>query len=155
MRGRPVSVTLLASIVLALLVLVAPGASATSSEATSAPAGDLTVILSTGATTDKDGDGNVDTATRGDRLQANSQVLNNTAEGTPPQAIDITLSVDGPDGVHDATFSRQVVLGPGDSVVDFQELFKGKKDTPTGLYTVTITASGSETVSTSATFTVS
>jgi hypothetical protein len=60
---------------------------------------------------------------------------------------------DAPGAELDRTFAQEVVIGANDLVNVFDEP-RVKKATPLGEYTLAVTASGSETASTSAAFTV-
>lgn len=127
-------------------------ASATTSSVRSEPNGDIALTVSVGCgATDRDKDGNFDTCTKGDTASLFYAVFN---QSDVTQTIRIDYVLDGPGTALDGAFTEEVVLAPGGDHQQLEELRIENKKTPLGQYTVTITASGSETASTSATLTV-
>lgn len=100
----------------------------------------------------KDRDGDYTTATQSENVSAHWDVENNTDQ---EQTVRVTLILDGPGTSHDRTLIGGWVMAP-------QELRQGNihllkvhpKNTPTGTYTWTVTANGTESVTVSSTFTV-
>jgi hypothetical protein len=146
------------SFVVAALAL-APVAAADTVSARSTPNGDLSATSSSGATTDKDHDGDFNTVRAGDRLGLFWSVSNNVPVA---QTIHITAVLDGPGTEADRTLVDQdFAFGasgdPSGSALqqDFTEVQVKRKDWPEGTYSLTVTGSGSEVVTATSTFTVS
>jgi opacity protein-like surface antigen len=126
-------------------------AAATTNMSRSQPNGDLGILVSAGTLTNRDRDGDFSTLTNGDVASVHYGVDNRVAT----QTVHITFQVDGPGTDFDRAFERDVVIAQGDIYQQNLALYKVKKNaTPRGTYSVTVTASGTETGSTAATFTV-
>ena len=142
---------------LAGLVALAPSASATNARACSAPNRDVCVSSSSGTGTNKDRDNNFSTLTQSEELRFHTSVANTSQVA---QTIRWTLVLDGPGTVRDATLIDEDVAldGPGPQGADFVQRnfsFQVKhKDWPEGTYALSVTGSGSETVTTTSTFTI-
>ncbi|MGH3016262.1 MAG: hypothetical protein ACRDNN_15060, partial [Gaiellaceae bacterium] len=109
------------------------------------------VLVSVGCGgTDRDKDGDFNTCTNGDTASMLASVDNRTDAA---QTIRLEWVFDGPGTEFDRTFVEETLIQARDLDNVFDEL-RVKKGTPLGVYTLTVTASGSETASTSATFTV-
>jgi len=100
--------------------------------------------------TDRDKDGDFNTCTNGDTASMLHSVANQTDAA---QTVRIDGVFDAPGTELDRTFTREVQIAANDLVNVFDEL-RVKKGTPLGEYTLAVTASGTETASTSAAFTV-
>jgi hypothetical protein len=141
---------------IALLAVLLCGAGtavawASTSRVTSEPNGDISLLVSVGCGgTDRDKDGDFNTCANGDTASMLHSVANQTDAA---QTVRIDTVFDGPGTELDRTSSQEVVIAANDLVNLFDEL-RVKKDTPLGEYTLAVTASGSETASTSAAFTV-
>ena len=143
------------------VVLVAAGSAVawgSTSRATSQPNGDVWATSSSGSLTDKDKDGDFNTATQGDRLGLFWSVSNSAATA---QTIHITVVVDGPGTARDMTLvDEDRFFGPwtpeqGNTIEqDFSEVQVKRKDWPAGTYSLSVTGSGSETVTATSTFTI-
>jgi hypothetical protein len=139
--------------VLAVLLLAAGSAVAwaSTSRVTSEPNGDVALLVSVGCGgTDRDKDGDFNTCTNGDTASMLYSVANQTDAA---QTIRIDGVFDAPGTELDRTFTQEVLIEANDLVNVFDEL-RVKKNTPLGEYTLSVTAAGSETASTSAAFTV-
>ncbi len=121
------------------------------SRVTSEPNGDVGLLVSVGCGgTNRDKDGDFNTCTNGDTASMLYSVANQTDAA---QTIHIEGVFDGPGTELDRTFAQDVEIPANDLINVFDEL-RVKKSTPLGEYTLTVTASGTETASTSAFFTV-
>jgi hypothetical protein len=145
-------------LVIAALAL-APVAAADNVSARSTPNGDVTAFSSSGASTDKDHDGDFNTVKAGDRLGLHWAVSNNVPMA---QAIHVTAVLDGPGTEADMTLVDQDFdfgpwTNPGGSTIeqDFTEFQVKRRGWPEGTYFLRVTGSGSETVTATSTFTVS
>jgi hypothetical protein len=137
---------------------LAPRAAADTVRAVSAPNGDVWISSSSGSTTNKDKDGDFNTVTQADRLGLHWSVSSTTAFA---QTIGITAVLDGPGSAQDMTLvDEDRAFGPwtpeqgGTIEQDFTELQVKRSDWPAGTYALTVTATGSETVSATSTFTI-
>jgi hypothetical protein len=139
----------------AVLAVAFVGASSvawgSTSRVTSQPNGDLALIISVGCSSDRDKDGDFNTCTNGDTASMLYAVSNRTDAA---QTIHIEGTFDGPGTELDRTFAQDVEIPANDLINFFPEDLRVKKHTPLGEYTLTVTASGTETASTSAFFTV-
>jgi hypothetical protein len=143
-------------LVVAALAL-APFAAADTVRARSAPNGDLWATSSSGATTDKDHDGDFNTVRAGDRIGLFWSVSHTVPAA---QTIHITAVLDGPGTEADMTLVDQdFAFGPWpgseDLQQDFTEFQVKRKGWPEGTYSLSVTGSGSEAVTATSTFTVS
>lgn len=102
------------------------------------------------SSTNKDRDGNADTATLGDKVTALYSVRNNTASA---QTLTIAYTLDGPGTASDATRSEQVTIG---AAATYRDVFSYTVTTrlDKGTYFLTVTASGTETISATASLSV-
>ena len=150
----------LGSVVLGVALLVLPPiAAADTVRAVSAPNGDVGATSSSGATTNKDKDGDFNTVTQSDRLGVYWGVFNHVALA---QTIRITVVLDGPGTAGDMTLIDEDVFfgpwtpSPGSTIAqDFTEIQVRRKDWPAGTYSLSVTGSGSsESVTATSTFTV-
>lgn len=121
-----------------LLVSVAGSAAATDEEADSQPNGDFSVGVFARAVTDKDRDGNRDTATHPDRLDSLAFVCTNFER---VQLVAYTVTVDAPGTEFDRQFSdvADFVTNP----VGCDNLFIEDRITsrwPSGPYSITLEA---------------
>jgi hypothetical protein len=123
-------------------------ASATTSSVRSEPNGDVRVTVSVGSLTDRDRDGDFNTATKNDVASLFYAVTNQSAV---TQRVHVQYALDGPGTELDRTFSQEVVLEPNGTQQDREE-FKITQRTPVGEYALTITAAGTETATARATF---
>jgi hypothetical protein len=140
---------MLLGLLTALAVSVgAPVASATTSSVRSQPNGDLGVTVSAGSLTDRDHDGDFNTVTKNDIASLFHSVANNS---DITQTIRIAYALDGPGTELDKAFTQDVVLEPG-GIYQTVEDFKVTRRMPAGQYSLTITGSGTETATTTATF---
>lgn len=125
--------------------------SADTTRVASQPNGDVAVIVSVGAITDRDRDGDLNTATHGDIASLFFAVANNS---DITQTIQINYVLDGPGTVLDRTFTTAVVLEPGGIHQEAEDFRIQRTETPLGEYRLTVTGSGTETTTTTGTFTV-
>lgn len=101
--------------------------------------------------TDKDRDGDFNTATHGDIASLFFAVANNS---DVTQTIQIDYVLDGPGTVLDRAFTTAVVLEPG-GIHQVVEDFRIQRNVaPFGEYRLAVTGSGTETATTTGTFTV-
>jgi hypothetical protein len=126
-------------------------ASADTTRVSSQPNGDLAVTVSVGALTDKDRDGDFNTATHGDIASLFFAVANNS---DVTQTIQIAYLLDGPGTALDRAVTTAVVLEPGGIHQEVEDFRIQRSETPLGEYRLTVTASGTETATTTGTFTV-
>jgi hypothetical protein len=147
-------------LVIGLSFGLAPAAQADTQRAESEPNGHIWLTSSSGATTNRDRDQNFNTLTQADKGVFFYSVFNQAEFAQP---LHITVSVDGPGTTQDAVLVNQVFdLGPacqsGTVCTDSQQAtfpFKVQRsDWPAGVYTLTVTASGSESATAVSTFTV-
>ena len=138
---------------------LAPFAAADTVRALSAPNGDLWATSSSGAVTDKDRDGDFNTVRASDRIRMHWSVSHSVPAA---QTIHITAVLDGPGTEADMTLVDQDFAfwpSPDFFVRDLHqagtELQVNRKDWPEGTYSFIVTASGSEAVTATSTFTVS
>ncbi|MGH2700824.1 MAG: hypothetical protein ACRDJ2_03510 [Actinomycetota bacterium] len=135
-----------------LLVTFGVVAAASTSAVTSAPNGDIRVLVSVGCgSTDRDHDGDFNTCGKGDTASFMYSVFN---QSDVTQTITIDAALDAPGTELDEATSQQVVLEPGGIHDEFAEMRVQNKMTPLGRYTLSATASGSESAGTSASLTV-
>jgi hypothetical protein len=141
------------AVLLTVLALVwVAAASPTTSSITSQPNGDIRVIVSVGCgATDRDRDGDFNTCTKGDTASLFFAV-DNASDVT--QTIRIDYVLDRPGTEFDRAFTQEVVIEPNAIHQERDELRIENKKTPLGEYTLTVTAVGSETASTSTFLTV-
>ncbi|MPZ96097.1 MAG: hypothetical protein GEU96_14590 [Propionibacteriales bacterium] len=127
-------------------------ASASTSSVRSEPNGDVRVTVSLGCGgSDRDKDGDFNTCGKGDTAVLFHAVIN---QSDVAQTIRVDYALDGPGTTFDRTSTVDVSLQP-DAIYDVRETFRVEnKSTPLGAYTLTIAASGSESATTSASFTV-
>ncbi|MPZ26617.1 MAG: hypothetical protein GEV12_09195 [Micromonosporaceae bacterium] len=147
--------------VVALSFGLAPAAQADTQRAESEPNGHIWLTSSSGSTTDRDKDGNFNTLTQADKGIVHYSVFNQ-AEFSQP--VHITVSLDGPGTAQDAVLLDEVFdLGPrcefgGTICTDSQQgtfrFMVSRKDWPAGGYSLSVTGSGSESVTGVSTFTV-
>ena len=135
-------------------MLVAAGsvvAWGSTSRVTSEPNGDVGLLVSVGCGgTNRDKDGDFNTCTNGDTASMLYSVSNRTDAA---QTIHIEGVFDGPGTELDRTFAQDVEI-PANDLINVSDELRVKNSTPLGEYTLTVTASGTETASTSAFFTV-
>ena len=135
-------------------MLVAAGsvvAWGSTSRVTSEPNGDVGLLVSVGCGgTNRDKDGDFNTCTNGDTASMLYSVSNRTDAA---QTIHIERVFDGPGTELDRTFAQDVEI-PANDLINVSDELRVKNSTPLGEYTLTVTASGTETASTSAFFTV-
>lgn len=130
--------SLVLPVVLVASLAVGAAATAASQEVLSQPNGDFELDLEVGSTTDKDGDGDQDTATKPDKLLIRHQVCRHfRQEG---QTVDLTITIDRP-----GTEFDEQLTAVGDLATTMfchqQFIFdKVKNQWPAGAYTVTIDA---------------
>jgi hypothetical protein len=156
MMYRSVGVALAALV--SALALVSPVA-ATNSDACS-PSRDICVTSSSGTATNKDKDGDFSTVTQSEELSLFYSVFNNAETA---QTVHVTVVLDGPGTARDATLVDEDVrleapTSPRTGTEGVQDRFAEQvkhRDWPAGAYSLTVTASGSESVSTTSTFTIS
>jgi hypothetical protein len=151
MRWRVRVLTTLVLLTVSAVAVWSSVASATTSSVRSQPNGDLGVTVSVGSLTDRDRDGDFNTATKNDIASLFHSVANNS---DITQTIRIDYVFDGPGTELDRAFTEEVVLEPG-GIHQEREEFKLKRRTPVGEYVLTVTGSGTETATTSAHFTFS
>jgi hypothetical protein len=149
MRWRVRTPILIASLIVLAVTVWGSVASATTSQVRSEPNGDLGVTVSVGSLTDRDRDSDFNTVTKNDIASMFFAVANN-ADIT--QTVRIDYALDGPGTALDRAFTKEVVLAPGD-IHQEREEFKVGNRTPKGVYSLTVTGSGTETATTTATFT--
>ena len=146
--GRLTVVGLVISMGLAL----APLAQADTQRARSEPNGDIAVDSSSGATTDRDKDGDFNTVTQADRGTLFYAVANQTQE---TQTVHVTVVLDGPGTAQDATLvDESIVIGPNDIHQDAFGFKVRHKDWPEGTYSLSVTGSGTESATAVSTFTI-
>jgi hypothetical protein len=134
------------------MVTIGVVAAASTSVVTSEPNRDIRLLVSVGCGgTDRDKDGDFNTCGKGDTASFLHSVFNQS-DVTKTITIDATL--DAPGTALDRTSTQQVVLEPGGIHDVFDEMRVQNRKTPLGEYTLSVTASGSETASTSAQLTV-
>ena len=148
----------LAFVAVGALLALSPIAVADTVRARSVPNGDVWATSSSGSLTDKDNDGDFNTATQADRLGLFWSVSNSAATA---QTIHITVVVDGPGTARDMTLvDEDRFFGPwtpeqGNTIEqEFSEVQVKRKDWPAGTYSLSVTGSGSETVTATSTFTI-
>ncbi len=151
MHRRLVSRVLVIMLAASAVATWGAGASADTSRVSSEPNRDIGLTVSVGCQgTNRDKDNDQDTCTNGDTAALFFAVFN---QSDVTQTIRIDYVLDGPGTELDHVFTKDVVLEPDDGHQERDEL-RVKKATPLGEYTLTVTASGSETASTSASATV-
>jgi hypothetical protein len=140
------------------LLALAPLASASNATATSTPNGDVNAISSSGTSTNKDNDADFNTLTQADRLGLFYAVANNSETA---QTIHITVTLDGPGTGRDFILvDEDVFFGPwtpeqGSTISQGRFEFQVKhKEWPEGSYSLSVTGSGSESVTATSTFTI-
>lgn len=148
-------------VVIALSVGLAPSAHADTQRAESQPDGHIWLTSSSGATTDRDKDGDFNTVTHADKGVLFYSVFNQAEFAQP---VRITVSLDGPGAAQDVVLLDQVFdLGPGcefggtvctDSQQGSFSFMVSRKDWPAGGYRLSVTGSASESVTAVSTFTV-
>jgi hypothetical protein len=157
---RHLARTAVVFVVAAASLGAASAAEADTQRAQSQPNGLVWVTSSSGATTDRDRDGNFNTLTQADRGIYFYSVFNQAQTAQP---VRITVSVDGPGTARDAVLLDQVFdLGPacqpGGICTDSQQgtfTFKvNEKDWPAGVYSLRVTGTGTESATAVSTFTV-
>jgi hypothetical protein len=135
-----------------LALVFVSGAAADTAQACSEPTRAVCVTADAGTDVSKDRDGDYTTATTAEEVAAFWAVGNNTDE---TQTVRVRLVLDGPGTSEDRTLVGGWVMSPGEIRQGIIELFKvHKKNTPRGVYTWTVSASGNESVSATSTFTV-
>jgi hypothetical protein len=139
-------------VLLVVLAIAAWGtaASATTSSVRSEPNGDIRVTVSAGTLTDRDGDGDFDTGMKGDTASLFFAVAN---QSSVSQRVRIDYVLDGPGTELDRVVTQEVVLEP-DGIHQERAEFKVQQKTPRGGYNLTVAASGTETATAIATFTL-
>ncbi|MGH3348779.1 MAG: hypothetical protein ACRDO4_17505 [Nocardioides sp.] len=144
--------TALITALLVTTVATASPAAASTSTVVSQPNGDVRLTVSVGCGgTDRDHDGDFNTCGKGDTASLLHAVFN---QSDTTQTFRVDTVLDGPGTTFDRTTSIDVVLAP-DQIYDVTETFRVEnKRTPLGQYTLSVTASASETVATSASLTV-
>ena len=140
-------------VLLIVFFVIAGGsvASASTSTVRSLPNGDVEVTVSAGSLTDRDRDNDFNTAMKGDLASAFFAVDNLSSV---TQTIRIDYKLDGPGTQADQAFTREVVLAPGGIEQDRFEFRVKQRMTPPGLYSLTVTGTGTESATAVATFTV-
>ena len=148
-------------LVISLALALAPLAQADNQRARSEPNGDIAVDSSSGARTDRDKDGDFNTLTQADVGSLFYSVFN---QAEFAQSVHITVVLDGPGTAQDATLvDEDVALGPScpqdgslctDGTQDGFEFRVKHKDWPEGVYSLSVTGSGSETATAVSTFTI-
>lgn len=137
----------------AVLLVAAGGAVAwaSTSRVVSEPNGDISLLVSLGCQgTNRDKDDDFNTCTNGDTISMLHSVGNQTDAA---QEVRIDGVFDGPGTEYDRSFTQTVEI-PANDLVNVHDELRVRKGTPLGDYTLTITASGTETASTSAGVTV-
>jgi len=151
---RSFSRLIVLGLVVSLFLALAPLAQADNQRASSEPNGDIFVTSSSGALSDRDKDGDFNTLTQADRGTLFYAVANQTQEA---QTVHVMVVLDGPGTAQDATLvDKDIVIGPNDiDQVPFGFEFKVRsKDWPAGTYSLSVSGSGSESVTVVSTFTV-
>jgi hypothetical protein len=144
--------SVLISVVGALVVGPTSAVAADTAQACSEPTRAVCVISDAGTSIAKDRDGDYTTATTSEDVAAFWAVDNNTDQ---TQTVRVRLVLDGPGTSEDLTLIDGWEMAPGEIRQGTIELFKvHKKNTPKGDYTWTVNASGTESVSATSTFTV-
>lgn len=148
-------------VVAVLSVGLAPAARADTQRAGSEPAGHIWLTSSSGATTDRDKDGDFNTLTHADKGVLFYSVFNQAEFAQP---VRITVSLDGPGTAQDVVLLDQVFdLGPGcefggpvcsGSQQGSFQFMVSRKDWPEGSYGLSVTGSASESATVVSTFTV-
>lgn len=126
----------LATVVATLLALAAPAA-ATGQETTSEPSGDFFIRVGVGATTDKDRDGDRDTATKPDKLFSQITVCQHFRQD---QTVQLAITIDAPGTEFDRQLSRTADLVRFSCIGTFFIEDKVKNKWESGIYTVTVDA---------------
>ena len=149
---------ILVGLVSAALVVSSSPASATVARDRSLPNGDISVLSSSGGSTNKEKDENFSTLTQADELNLVWSVANNADFA---QTIHITVVLDGPGTERDAVFADEEVAFPaqdpeqGSFLVDgFRDFQVKRKAWPQGDYSLRVTGSGSETATAVSTFSI-
>lgn len=138
---------------LVVLLVCAGGtfAWASTSRVVSEPNGDIGLLVSVGcAGTNRDKDGDFNTCTNGDTGSMLYSVSNRTDAA---QTVRVEAVFDGPGTEVDRSVTQYVAI-PGNDLVNLFDELRVKRSTPLGEYTLTVTATGTETARTSAAFTV-
>lgn len=158
---RSFSRLIVLGLVVSLFLALAPLAQADNQRASSEPNGDIFVSSSSGALTNRDKDGDFNTLTQADKGSLHYSVFN---QAESAQTVRVTVTLDGPGTVQDATLvDENVALGPScpqdgslctDGTQDGFEFKVRSKDWPAGTYSLSVTGSGSETLTVVSTFTV-
>src|SRR5918996_44590 len=139
-------------VIAAGLVATAGPAAADTAQACSEPTRAVCVTSDAGTDISKDRDGDYTTATNSETVSAFYAISNNTDE---TQTVRARLVLDGPGTSQDTAFIGGWVLAPDEIRQGTIELFKvRKKDTPAGIYSWTVIANGTESVSATSTFDV-
>ena len=142
------------SIAVLTVLLMAVGSAiawASTSRVTSEPNGDISLLVSVGCGgTDRDRDGDFNTCANGDTASMLYSVANQTDTA---QTVRVDGAFDAPGTELDRTFTEELSI-PANDLVNVHDELRVKRHTPVGGYTLTVTASGSETAGTSAFFTV-
>jgi hypothetical protein len=143
--------TALAAALAVVLVAAAGAAWGSTSRVTSQPNGDVGLLVSVGCGgTDRDRDGDFNTCTNGDTAGMLYSVANRTDAA---QTIRVSGVLDGSGSELDRTFTQELLI-PANDLVNVSDEMRVKRQTPLGEYTLSVTAQGTETASTSAAFTV-
>jgi hypothetical protein len=127
------------SVAALVLVFAAPPASAVDVFQRSQPNGDFTLVIFLRSDTDRDMDGNHDTATHGDKLFENVEVCRNFDR---QQIVQFQGMVDRPGTSFDEQFSGTADLTKFSCVGVYFAESKVTKKWGTGPYTITIQAAG-------------
>jgi len=146
-------------LVISLTLALAPLAQADNQRASSEPNGDIFVSSSSGALTNRDKDGDFNTLTQADKGSLFYSVFN---QAELAQTVHVTVVIDGPGTVQDATLVDEDVdlagCPPGTTCNgNTQDRFEFKvrhKDWPAGTYSLSVSGSGSESLTVVSTFTV-
>ena len=142
---------IIAAFAVLLAIVGGTAAWASTSRVVSQPNGDIDVLVSVGCSgTNRDKDGDFNTCTNGDTMSMLHSVGNRTDAA---QSVRIDGVFDGPGTELDRTFTQTVEI-PANDLINVHDELRVKRDTPLGDYTLTITAAGTETASTSAGVTV-
>ena len=150
MRSRVRTPLVLALLVVLVVAVWSSVASATTSSVRSEPNGDLRVTVSAGSLTDRDRDGDFNTAVKNDVASLFFAVANQSAT---TQTVRIDSTLDAPGTELDKSFTQEVVLAPG-GIHQAREDLRIKQKAPVGEYVLSVTGSGTETATAIATFTV-
>lgn len=113
----------------------------------SQPNGDFSLDLRLGSTTDKDRDGNSDTATSPDKLITLYTLCGRIFEGSEPGVVTLTITVDAPGEASDEQLTRVGDLERY-SCMNLWLDDKVEAGWPAGAYTVTIDADNGRDVAT-------